>query len=90
MWWERVPAAEHLRNGLGNDISACEGGDDDIGAYESEGVGVGGGEDALVEAGVAADGGAEGSGVVFGRGVGGGVEGRGEDGEGGAVAGAEY
>ena len=66
LWWERVPAAKHLRNGLGYNVSACEGGYNDVGAYEGEGVRVGGRENALVEAGVAADGGAEGSGVVFG------------------------
>lgn len=66
LWWRRVCPRKDLCYGLGNDISACEGGDNNIGTDEGEGVGVVRGEDALVEAGVAADGGAEWGGVVFG------------------------
>ena len=86
---ERVRAGEDLRDGLRDDIRACEGRDDEVGPYEGEGVGVRSGEDALVEASVTANRGAVGSGVVGGSWAAGGIEGWGKDGECGAVAGAE-
>ena len=74
LWRERIGTTEHLRDGLGNNISACKGGYNDIGTDEGEGVGMRRGEDALVEAGVTADGGAEGCGIVFWGGMSGRIE----------------
>lgn len=87
---EWIRPGKDLRNGLGDNVGTCEGGDNYVGTDEGERVGVCGGKDALVELGVTADGRAEGCGIVFWGGMSGRIERGRQNGEGSTIAGAEY